>query len=550
MKRLIVRNLLFILLFMLSMSGILCCSWEASKTGISVPPLSSDTAQILETTTPHNDDNPVLISSTPSPYFDNLSRHINRFQSNEFEVGRYSLVTANIGSSAVTVNTGDGVSHIVLGIRSSSKYNYGFLCNIDRVTSSGSIYMYTIGFDTASKEVAGVFLPSTNTWSKNESDIPVTQEIDFRSILSSYPNYLFKLCIVDISTENQIDVADTLMHVTRYHWTNKFPYLYAISNIVYVPDYYTEHLKQKADSIRINMEKAGDNSFTFAFITDLHWDVNCRLSPALLRRIMNSVPVKYVVCGGDIIGEGTKEYAESTMIDCIDSFRKLGITFPVCIGNHDRNWNPAHNQRDYPERKLSNQEVRTLLETQYSEYPAVYFSNNGLNFYIDYPSNTRLVFLDTGDTHEHDGVSAIYWSDYKAFADVLMASGDRNIIVIAHSLSGNIGTRLCRISTGFNNRNAEYNSSYLSYDFSQATGHVYLVIGGHIHSDTINKPDGCNVAYVTVDTDSMKTHNQDGATPGTIDSQAFDIITVDYNTGIIRFVRIGRGHDREITVID
>ena len=198
-----------------------------------------------------------------------------------------------------------------------------------------------------------------------------------------------------------------------------------------------------------------------------------------------------------------------------------------------------------------------LIEAQYDKYSPIRFNDWGINYYIDYPiTNTRLIFVDTGDTRDVDGTSGIFYTDYEGYADALMQSGNKNIIIIAHAVDTNsIGTRLCRIANHYNNR-ALCETSYLTYDFSEATGHVYVVIGGHGHVDMMATPTEGGISWIMTDCDALISHTTtievDGEevdfSPviGTVTEQAFDVVTVNFNTGITKCVRIGRGVDRQI----
>ena len=337
-----------------------------------------------------------------------------------------------------------------------------------------------------------------------------------------------------------------------------------------LPSYYHEnnYIEDKVETIRNNMMEAGRNSFTFAFFTDPHWGKNAKQSPRLLKYILDNTSVNNVVCGGDLIAEGTHDYAVELMTDFTNAFRQYGISFPVCIGNHDRNWNPYETQRDDVTRKLTESEVWALIEAQYDKHAPVYFGDPdyGFNFYVDYSeSNTRLIFIDTGDTRNASGTAAdhtdlpagetaqgIYWRDYALLGDALMDAGNKNIIIVAHALFvdpvstnslGVVGTRLCKLSREYNRR-TNGTGAWYDYDFSAAQGHVYLVIGGHSHSD-MSKVD-IDPPWFMTDCDMLNTSSSSDPRPvGTIEEQVIDVVTVNYTTGGIKLVRVGGGSDRQ-----
>lgn len=490
------------------------------------------------------------------------------FKEYELNEGRYAPNTTNGGRSAARIKTSpDSAELNLLGVRTSSLINNGWVDYIDYIVSKDNIYMYIVGADKVTGDIYGWYYDGA--WSTTSAGIIVTQFISISDIKKSKPNLKYKLCIVDISTTEQIEPSSVLDKVQIYSTVNRDEII-EINNSIKdfekgfgkLPDYYFEnnYIDNKISEIRDNMSLFGRNSFTFAFMTDPHWGSNNKQSPVLLNYIMKNTSVNNVICGGDIILEGLKDDMIAMMTDCINAFRYYGITFPVTCGNHDRNWNQYGGQREHPERKFTDDEVWALMEAQYDKYEMVYYTETGFNFYIDYPeANTRVIFIDTGDSelNESTGNYGIVWDDYETFADVLMDSGDKNIIVIPHVVAVNsIGTILCRISHAYNNR-AEYLNTNLTgdftYDFENAKGHVYVVIGGHGHNDNITTPTDCEVSWIMTDTDSTITNSGITPTAGTINEQAFDIVSVSYdstgpNAGAVKLVRIGRGSDRQIPV--
>lgn len=459
---------------------------------------------------------------------------VGKFSENDLETGRYNVATAAEGTSGTTVKDRCGATYTVLGLRSPLQKHRGFIDNVDRIVSRGAnIYFYVIGVE-ADGTVKGCYCDGTWT----TSDTLIVKDVNIKALRNQ--GISVKLCVVDISTSSQISAASVIDYIDVYYT----PAQKSDS----VPSYYKSMLATAKANALAKMESVGRNGFTFMFFTDPHWSNNAKQTPSLMKHVKDSLGISDVICGGDIIaGQGTVEYAESELLGCLSAFRKVGITFPVAYGNHDGNWNTDGGQREHPDRQLSEKAVYALMEQGYDKHTPVYFTDSGFNFYVDYPkSNTRVIFLDTGDTREVDGSTGIFYTDYVDYADALTDSGNKNIIVIAHAVYTNsIGTRLCRIANSYNARQV-HDTSYLTYDFTHAQGHVYVVMGGHGHDDKIVTPTAGGISYVMTDTDSLGTHNTDGATPGTPTEQAFDIVTVNYNTGTTYMTRVGRGDDRQI----
>ena len=536
------------------------CVWKADGTDL---PISSLPENVITCTKTDFTDTTLMLAgkAADAKATGNISAFFggvlsSKFSSSEFEIGRYFTTTASSGSSAVpiSISPDDNSGTARLGIRSKVSLDKGFMSNIDRLVSTGSIYMYIIGVNRNTHECLGYYYDGA--WRTSAKPIYAQQDINIAALIAAEPNLSVKLCIVDVSTEAQITPTDeVLSNVTIYfspgrQQINEYDEHFGSIDIALakLPEYYNSdgYFDGKIASIKENMCAVGKHGFTFAFLTDLHWQINNRKSPVLLKNIMDKVSVNDVICGGDLIGQGTKEEAVDLLSACINAFRFYGIIFPVTYGNHDGNWNTYAGQREHPERKLSFNEIYALIEAQYDKYSPVYYMSEGFNFYIDYPNtNTRVIFIDTGDTRELDGNSGIFWRDYETFADLLMNSGDKNIIVVPHAVALGIGTSICRISNSYNARQ-QHSASYLTYDFTNAQGHVYLVIGGHGHQDIITTPDEGGISWVMTDTDSTDTNTGLDTTAGTINEQAFDVVTVDYSTGNVQLVRIGRGSDRSI----
>ena len=504
---------------------------------------------------------------------DYISRLKNNEQDDEIEditntIGSTPMgTTANTVTGAIAEHTGEiDVQGAVLNKVSEETYNiwtgnptYSFTRR-ERVPVSISAGTYTVSA-----------IVITNDTSDTESSIIFTDgdgvTIGSAQLKRGYRNYstvtlasaVSYVWLYSVKTNTSTGIDATWSNIMISSGSDEKPYLPHLSaidaearlvtNRNEVPSYYRSHIDSKIATILANMERVGRHGFTFVFITDPHWDKNYHNSPVLIHEIMEKVGINDVICGGDVIGEGTKAYAENLMLDFINSFKSYGITFPVCYGNHDGNWNPSGDQREHPERKLSENEVWALIESQYDKHPVIYISDEGFNFYIDYPNtNTRVIFLDTGDTRTIEGhdTPGLYFTDWEMYADALMDAGNKNIIVMPHAPATNaIGKTLCKIANKYNARES-YIGEELTYNFANATGHVYIVIGGHSHEDNSSTPETGGISWVISDSDSTRTNSGIEPTPGTINEQAFDVVTVDYETGVSYFVRIGRGSDRTI----
>ena len=314
-----------------------------------------------------------------------------------------------------------------------------------------------------------------------------------------------------------------------------------------VPSYFESDLDSKIPEIIANMNDAGQNGTSFVFITDLHWESNYRNSPALVKRILNKTSVKNVFCGGDIINQGEKAEMAEIFLDCINHFRfvpNLGF-FPIARGNHDdnSNWSASEDITTY---EFDANTVYNLLYSQIAEN--VTRLSSEWDFYFDQSAlKTRYVFVDTKRNGNVIDIAAIL--------DCLesVQSGWHVIFVMHFGLVDSTTLFagcdvLAHIVKAYNDRaSGSYTGTYQSvtYNFTGAAGKIDLIMCGHMHADYAmpasdeNNPAG--VPIIATDTDSYRTTT---SIEGTVDSQCFDVVTVNYSAKTVKCVRIGRGSNR------
>jgi predicted phosphodiesterase len=315
-----------------------------------------------------------------------------------------------------------------------------------------------------------------------------------------------------------------------------------------VPAYFEENLAEKIPLIIANMNEAGANGTTFVFITDLHWETNYKNSPALVRRVLSKTNVKNVFCGGDLFNQGEKDAMAEVLLDCVNHFRFVQTNgfFPVARGNHDDNSNWS-SSADLTAHVYDANTIYSLLLSPVAD--RVTRIGNNWTFYFDQAEiKTRYIFVDTkrnGLTIDKDQIISCLNS---------VASGWHVVIVMHFTLNSAAALfagcdLIAHIVSAYNNRESgSYSGSQqtATYDFTAAAGTVDLIIGGHKHADLAmgaddpNNPSG--VPIIATDTDSYRNHDGTG---GTVDSQCFDVVTVNYSAKTVKCVRIGRGSDRE-----
>lgn len=318
-----------------------------------------------------------------------------------------------------------------------------------------------------------------------------------------------------------------------------------------VPSYFESNLTEKIPEIISNMNDAGQDGTSFVFITDLHWETNYKHSPALVKRILDKTSVRNVFSGGDIINEGEKAVMYETFLDCINQFRFVPNNgfFPIARGNHDdnSNWSTA---ADVAAHEFDVNTMYNLFYSQIAE-KVTRIDTQRWDYYFDHDAiKTRYVFLDTRRNGLIIDVPQI-------IACLNTVPAGYHVIFVMHFTLVNATTLfegcnvLAHVVSAYNERQSgSYTGTYqtATYDFTNAQGYIDLIIGGHMHADfAMNANDENNPAGVPIiasDTDSYRNHSE---TEGTVNSQCFDVVTINYSAKTVKCVRIGRGQDRVFT---
>ncbi len=314
-----------------------------------------------------------------------------------------------------------------------------------------------------------------------------------------------------------------------------------------IPDYYTDHIQEKLETITNNMMNVGKNGETFIFITDIHWENNMKNSPALINYLLDNTNINVMLCGGDLINQGTREKMVPAMRESITAFQHRNIFMPCAFGNHDSNWNNWDHQQEYPERYFDRADQYALMQKQ-AENIINYITPEevGWNFYFDRPiTKTRFIVIDTGENGTFD--------QFAALANCLNETPeDYSVVIMGHWLFGATDPTTSAVNlmaiADANNAKTSVTINETTYSFANAQADVKLILCGHRHKDQQTTSPG-GIPLVMTDSDNgPRSGNTDYPyQKGTITEQAFDVITMDYTNDIIKIVRVGRGVDREIT---
>lgn len=470
-----------------------------------------------------------------------------------------AITTKKLNDETVTLPKLDKLITPVIKYTGNKIPNSKYKDNSVQVTLSGMLLLYyrhtLSAFKTFTFSVATTYkVPSFSSliWDYDANEI-----IMIANSVTPPTNYVLLLhnetgnisgCLSDFLVVNQIDVSQT---------TN----------------YYESYLNDKIRAIRDNEIAGGNNSFSFAFITDTHWEYNRKRSPRLLEIIDGKVNLSGILHGGDLIDKATSsDLGVQELRDYVDAFNtpQLRDKLLYAIGNHEaivarENTSDQylnHKQlyslmfRHNKNMKLGNRPFNSGIHSGAlygyidDDYNKVrYISLNGYDatsddsFNIGGFSNTQLdwfgkVALNFTNKEVPTDWSVVVVTHYSHITNPTGAEDltpYKNIDVIYGLLSA------FKTGTSYNlNRTDTVYPVDLAVTFNTQMNNFICVLGGHTHTDSMFTSNGIQGIVTQED-------GEYSGTEGTVTEQAFDVITVDKLNRTVKLTRIGNGSDRQFT---
>ena len=334
----------------------------------------------------------------------------------------------------------------------------------------------------------------------------------------------------DTSSSNQICISSNSgLSVADSNTTESFFNVDQSENIIHesesYPNYYKEHLRSKLYTLN-KIREQNSISYTFSFLTDLHWISNAKKSPQLVKYLSDSFEINKIVLGGDYINYDYEEIEtpKSIMKDCVNSFSFGNYT--AIVGNHDSNWNQG---KDTP--RIQDREIFNIINNTDSLYP--YTSE------LDYDKKLCSLYLNSG-------IGSFTDPDQKAFIYNTLKNLDNSwyVILFVHIIfDGSYHKDNLSVIRPAGEQFLEYFSSIKESLSCNFVG----VFSGHSHLDYLNTKDYC-FPVVTTMCDSLGTFTPDYniylREKDTYTEQAFDVIQVDTKNRKVFLTRIGAGVDR------
>ena len=285
----------------------------------------------------------------------------------------------------------------------------------------------------------------------------------------------------------------------------------------------------KAYDALLNVQHQDIEAFTF--FTDPHLASNgTNFSDrtnkwiGTLQKYYNSTPQNFIVCGGDWLNEDTTVNDAVFKLGYVDGFmNSMFKNYYGLVGNHDKDTHGAGT--------LAQTTINNLL---YRKEGKAYYSFDG--------ANTKCYCLDTGDANST--MNTYRWTQVDWLGESLLTDDPSHAVVFMHVIWNVIpgGYSLLAMADNVTKLISAYNAhstvtlNSKTYDFTNCTGKVHYVLGGHTHYDhydTVN-----DVLCIVTATFSASIQNQ----------PTFDMIVNDYQAGKAYFNRIGNGSSAEYNI--
>ena len=332
-------------------------------------------------------------------------------------------------------------------------------------------------------------------------------------------------------TRNPIDESEVITDATKIEFESAVYFRgvigqdidalkQAVDPIADPPDYYfdNDYLPSKCTAIDTLAKTCAANGDIFIFITDEHWTLNEKQSPALLRYISKHCNLSLLFDGGDNDDYGSPAFSAALR----NSFtRKIHYV----AGNHD--WFPPTdgNMLYYWNDMQNNDQIGNAVEHYY---------------YVDnVQKNIRYIILNAWVNNSGTLVSG-YSAEQLAWftGTALNVPSGWDIIVFSHYV-GNTVTSAPSGARDFRDAIDAYNAD------SSHTGQVIAIITGHTHADFVCHTAG-GVPIIATTCDKNKGNGagneswlQQYRPNGTIYEQAFDVMFLDRSAKKITALRIG-----------
>lgn len=269
---------------------------------------------------------------------------------------------------------------------------------------------------------------------------------------------------------------------------------------------------------------------SFIFATDLHpvkkdteWWHTVNTYVKHLKANDELLPLNFVLTGGDWLNEETTPEEACHALGVIYGQMRsaFGDRGHLILGNHDTN---------YLGRASETAEANTGKLSQTLTNKLWYTDRGGKSYYDFDTPNAKYFVFDSGVDWSND-IDSYKVEQLKYFAETLKTNDKPFIVLTVHIIEHPFVNKMCEIANAFNSRTS-ITYEGVTYNFAGCTGVVKMVLGGHLHRDL----NGINntIPYF--------------ATKNYWDGQSFDFCVIDFDGGVVNFIREGTGEDRTFKI--
>lgn len=354
-------------------------------------------------------------------------------------------------------------------------------------------------------------------------------DVDYHTFVPQNPQ--FEKGVIATSYVKNLGIANNLIDANAQY--NKLVKDGTINDDFLIPDYWKEHIKERADYINSAMKNCAANGDAFIFITDEHWRSNQKHSPALLKYIHDHCFIDKLFDGGDnadggvIYGGGIEDYKNQLY----KAFKGKVYSTP---GNHEFFNRTSNNEISYYYNMYQDSDYKGNAENHY--------------FYVDNERvKIRYIFLSSFYESEVGNQFNGFATDpmqREWLRDTALNIGSDWIAIVVSHMFYYLDGSANPLPIYYDARSAE------TIRILEDSGKVACIIQGHTHIDRITQTPnlGIPVVITTCDKNAVtnmgteENPNYDIITDrptGTTEEQAFDVVIVDRTLGKMKFVRVG-----------
>lgn len=309
--------------------------------------------------------------------------------------------------------------------------------------------------------------------------------------------------------------------------------------------YWESHLNRRIEQVNWACETAGATGDSFVFLTDAHVPDNVLYLSWLVEQIRERTPVSTVVFGGDAINWSTTKDEAIKQLGCLKSALSGSGTTYCVRGNHDGN-DQGHVGSSAA---LTDEEYREALFGSHS-----YVEKGKFYYYRDNEdSKVRHFFLDTGHPSSvvMDDAQLTWLKEH-----MLELDEGWGIVIFMHEyFSPRKRTTHTSKPLGLHANGTKLNAA-IEAVYSDLKAELVCVISGHCHRDndyrhSFTASDGSRGEFLAFSTTCDAFRQAEkwddalwGRDRGSVEEQAFDVVTISREERRIYCTRIGCGSSR------